>query len=343
MSDPQLEAALRQFEATANSFAIRYLRMAEVRAAYVQQIRDMSQSVRAAVDAGELSAAKGAEVAHQMRNQIMEMQRLRDFDLGRALARSLKRQGLDLEEAIVKSMTKLKLEGRAFNTLSGAEQRAVYLEVIESSGRSRAAITRGIPRMRWAARGLWLATVAVAAYNIGTAENPWWQSGREAANITGGLGGGFAGGAAMGAAAGIWGGPVGVAVGVVVGGVLGALLADHAYVQAAGTSDPVTRGFVARFTSFWTGVDEEGMAQALFTEHRLNLTFVERVFRSLNDSYNTDADDVALLYVEKVRRDPAMSQALALNVSLRNLLVQLLDEGYTDASEARAIQWLRSL
>ena len=34
-----------------------------------------------------------------------------------------------------------------------------------------------------------------------------------------------------------------------------ALLADHAYVEAAGTSDPLTRGFVARFTSFWSGVD----------------------------------------------------------------------------------------
>ncbi len=57
------------------------------------------------------------------------------------------------------------------------------------------------------------------------------------------------------------GGPVGVAVGIVVGGILGALLADHAYVEATGTSDPRTRRFIDRFTGFWTGVDEAGMAR----------------------------------------------------------------------------------
>jgi hypothetical protein len=53
-----------------------------------------------AVQAGEISAQKAAVVANQMRNQIMEMQRLRDFDLGRSLARVRKAQGLALERAI---------------------------------------------------------------------------------------------------------------------------------------------------------------------------------------------------------------------------------------------------
>lgn len=343
MSDPTLETALHDMEATASNFALRYARMAEVRVAYVQQIREMSQSLRVAVQAGEISAQKAAEVANQMRNQIMEMQRLRDFDLGRSLARARKAQGLALEQAIAKAMKHFGWEGKAFESLTGAQQRDVYLRVIERSGHSQPAVTNGIPRMRWASRGLWLATFAIAAYNIGTAENPWWQTGRESANIAGGVAGGFAGGAAMGAAIGIWGGPVGVAVGVLVGGALGALLADHAYVESAGTADPMTRSFVARFTGFWTGVDEEGLVRALVTEHRTNPAFVERVFRSLDDSYHTDADDVAVLYVEHLRRDPALAQALSLNPSLRALLVKLMDEGYTDAGEARAIQWVRAL
>lgn len=81
----------------------------------------------------------------------------------------------------------------------------------------------------------------------------------------------------------------------------------------------------------------------IVTEHRMNPAFVERVFRSLDDSHHTDADDVAVLYVQHLRRDPSLPQALSLNPSLRGLLVKLLDEGYTDAGEARAIQWVRAM
>jgi hypothetical protein len=46
MSDPTLETALHEMEATASTFALRYARMVEVRVAYVQQLREMSQSLR---------------------------------------------------------------------------------------------------------------------------------------------------------------------------------------------------------------------------------------------------------------------------------------------------------
>jgi len=341
--DPRLEQALHDLESTATSFGLRYIRMAEVRTAYVQQIHEMSQSIRAAVEAGELAAGKGAEMAHGMRNEILEMARTRDFDYGRALAQQMKAKGITLEKAIASAMKKLGYEGKAFQSLSGAEQNRVFMEVIDGAGRSRPKVTAGIPRLRWAARGLWLATLAIAAYNIGTAENPWWQTGREAANIAGGVGGGFAGGAAMGAAAGIWGGPVGVAVGVVVGGILGALLADRAYVEGAGTSDPMTRSFVARFTGFWTGVDEEGMAKALATEYRTNSAFVHRVILSLYNDYSSDADDVALEYTNLARRDVQVKQTISANRNLRDALIRMMSEGWTSSDEQSAISFLKAL
>jgi hypothetical protein len=89
MADDRLEAALRDLEVTANNFAVRLVRMAEVRSSYVEQIREMSRSIRQAVETGELSPDNGAKIANEMRNQIMEMQRLRDLDLGRALASAL--------------------------------------------------------------------------------------------------------------------------------------------------------------------------------------------------------------------------------------------------------------
>jgi hypothetical protein len=301
----------------------------------------MSRSIRAAVAAGDLAPARGAEIAHAMRNQIMELQRARSTDFGRALARDLKARGVTLEESIARAMRKLELAGQPFAELTGPQQRAVFEEVIEAAGRTRPAVNDSIPRFRAASRSLWLATAVIAAYNVGTAENPWWQTGREAANAAGGLGGGLVGGAAAGAAGGVWAGPVGVAIGVLVGGVLGALLADHAYVEAAGTSDPATRAFVARFTGLWTGVDEAGLADALVREHRQNLPFVCRVFASLNAEYNSDADDVALEYVGRARRDAQLAAAVRGFAPLRDTLVRVLDEGWTGAAEQDALGFLR--
>lgn len=341
--DPRLEAALRDFEATANNFAIRIIRAAQVRSEYVVRIANMSRDIRAAVQAGEMTAFNGARLANEMRNQILDLQRARDFDLGRAYAESLKKKGLSLDEAIAKAMKKLNLEPRPIETLSGNQQRQVYQEVIEAAGRSRPSETSRIPKLRWAARGLWIATFAVAAYNIGTAENRPWQTGREAAGIAGGLGGSFTAGAAMGAAGGIWAGPVGVAVGALVGGILGAMLADHVYVETAGTSNPATRQFVSRYTGLLTGTDESGLARALANQHRTDPRFVQMVFQSLNQDYSTDADDVALEFVRLARQDSGLTQRLRQDRGLRELLIRLMDEGWTSSGEQDAIQYLRRL
>ena len=338
--DPRLERALQELERDAINFAMRCARIAEVRTSYIEQIKEMSASIRSAVAAGDLSAARAADVANELRNQIMEMQRAHDFDLGRAYARNLKAQGITLEEAIAKAMAKLKLGTRPFAELSGAQQRAVFEEVIEAAGRSRPKVTASIPRFRAAGRAFWLAGLAIAVYNIGTSENPWWQSGREGAGLAGGVGGGFAGGAAIGLAGGIWAGPIGVAIGVLIGGALGALLSDRAYVEVAGASDPRTRNFVARFTSFWSGVDEAGLARAL-ADSRGNPAFIERVIQSLDSDYHTDADDVALELVRLARRDTTLASVLR-GQPPRDVLIRVLRQGWTADDEDSAIQFLRS-
>lgn len=344
MSDKEeLESALHQFEAAASSFAGRSIRMAQVRSEYVVRVREMSNSLRTAVEFGELSAQMGAEMAQQMRNQILAMQRSKDMDLGRSLAISMKSKGLRLQDVIAKAMKKMKLGDVPFRELSDLQQRQIYIEVINSAGRSRASVTSTIPKLRWAGRTLWLATFAVAAYNIGTAENPWWQTGREATTISGGLAGGFGGGAAAGALGGMWAGPVGVAIGVLVGGALGALLADHAYVETAGTSDSSNRSFMDQFTGFFTGTDEVGMAQTLASEHHTDPLFTMKVFQSLNSDYYTDSDDIALQYIKAVRKNIKLQQALIRNNNLRELLIQVLEDGWTSAEEQKAIWYLQSL
>lgn len=345
-ADGQVSEAIRQMEVAANNVALRLASSAQVRQRYVIEIKEMSDALWAAYKGGEISAQKAAEVANQMRNQILDMSRANDMDFGRAYARSLKKGGLELDQVIryimnEKSGFKERFAGRLFTDLTPAQQAEIYEEVIKSAGRDRGAVTKGIPRMRWAARGLWVATAAIAIYNVGTSQTPWWQAGREGANIGGGILGSMAGGAAMGAAGGVWAGPIGVGVGVIVGGILGALLADRAYVEVVGTADAGTRGFVDRFTSFWTGVDEEGMAKALADEYPNRLDFVLRVMQALDNDYNTDADDVALAYVQIAMKRPALAQAVKGNRQLRDFLINLLQSGVTFGDEQRAINWLR--
>ncbi|MGL5733928.1 MAG: hypothetical protein ACRCYS_03595, partial [Beijerinckiaceae bacterium] len=250
MANPQKDAEFRQaltlMEQTANNFALRLAATAGVRQRYVRDIKEMSDALWAAYKAGEISAEFGAQSANQMRNQILEMGRAHDMDLGRAYAKKLKKTGLNLDDVVQYIMNnkegfKERFAGRQFSTLSDAEKTLIYEEAIKSAGRNRASETAKIPRLRWAARGLWLATAAIAIFNIGTSNTPWWQTGREASNIGGGLLGSMAGGAAMGAAGGVWAGPIGVGVGILVGGILGAVLADRAYVEVAGTANPRVR------------------------------------------------------------------------------------------------------
>ncbi|MBL8574265.1 MAG: hypothetical protein JNM13_11360 [Hyphomicrobiaceae bacterium] len=335
-SNAELEQALHGLEATGSSFALRYTSMASVRREYVRQIHAMSQEIRAAVASGEMTARAGATLANEQRNEILAMSRRRDMDLGRAFARQLKEKGLSLDEVILRAMRKLKMEGRAFATLTDQEQHLVYMQVIESAGGSRPSVTARIPRLRWIGRSLWIASLAIGAYNIGSSDNPWWQAGREATNIGGGIGGGMAAGAAVG----IWGGPIGVAVGVVVGGVLGALLADRAYVEAAGTSDPTVRAFVGRFTALFTGTDEDAMARALVNEHSNDLGFVERVFQALDSDYTTDADDVVLEYVGLIAKRPDLAARVRARPSLITLMRDLLGSGWTTTEERQAMAFL---
>ncbi len=102
-----------------------------------------------------------------------------------------------------------------------------------------------------------------------------------------------------------------------------------------------------RWGSFGVTVslDEEGLADALVAM-RGNLPRVQAVFDKLEKSHNSDSDDVAVLYVEKLQASPhrsAIVSALKLNPTLKNKLIQLMDEGWTGADEKAAIAFLRGI
>ena len=333
----ELDLALQQLEVQALNFGFEFIKNDAVRSSYLREIQTMSRDVKTAYERGVMTAKEGAELANQLRNDILTKSRARQTRLGRAYSESLKKEGKVLGD-LLEHYSGKRYE-RAFNQLDATQQEKVFIEIIESAGRDRAATTNLAKSLRWGGRICWIFTAGVALYNIGASENKAWATGREATN----LGGGFAGGAAGGAVAGIWFGPIGIAAGAVIGGVLGALVADEAYLEIAGTEREHVNSIVdPNTTMFYT--DEEGMADDLIFKSGISLGDVYQTFLELDQNYSSDADDIAYLYVKKVREQRgSLEQGLRLNTRLRNLLIRLLDEGWTADDEYGTIRYLEGL
>jgi len=91
-------------------------------------------------------------------------------------------------------------------------------------------------------------------------------------------------------------------------------------------------------------MDEQGLATALYNEHGADAGFVEAVFRELDEHRNTDADDVAEVYVNLLKqRGGAPLDAVKRSATLRAQLVKVLREGWTSAGEQECITFLEQL
>ena len=125
----------------------------------------------------------------------------------------------------------------------------------------------------------------------------------------------------------------------------------------SGTRNPITHAFleylkmdptflVNRFRVGSLGVtfnmDEAGLAKAL-AGMSTNLRRVQAVFEHLNKNHNSDADDVAVLYVGEVMKSPPAKAALRNDRPLVQLLIKIMSEGWTSAAEQKAIDQLRAL
>ena len=91
-------------------------------------------------------------------------------------------------------------------------------------------------------------------------------------------------------------------------------------------------------------MDEDGLATAL-VKMGLNMPRIFAIFQRLNESHNSDADDVALLYVKKLRAAHAshIFAAIKQHNQLLKLLIRVMEEGWTTTAEKDAIQYLKGL
>ncbi len=125
----------------------------------------------------------------------------------------------------------------------------------------------------------------------------------------------------------------------------------------SGSLNPFTHGFleylqkdpafvVNRFRVGGWGMtfnmDEDGLANCLFAMGT-NMPRVGKIFKHLDDHHRSDADDVAVRYVARVKGSPGLGAALRADRSLVQLLIKVMDEGWTSSEEKAAIAWLRGL
>lgn len=212
--------AIVALQAEAFNFGTRCISDWYVRLNYFKEIKNLSAEILGRIADGKITPAEGALEANLVRNSIMEASRLQSSEVGAALAYKLKNTGKPLEA--LQEEGALKRFGRPFRELGKGEQGEVALGIVESAGRSNLKVTTNAIRLGRLGKGLVVLSLALAIYQIATAQDKLKMAVRVGGETGGGMVGGAAGGAAAGLACGP-GAPVCSFIGVFVGGALGAL------------------------------------------------------------------------------------------------------------------------
>jgi hypothetical protein len=223
----RLRQALFDMEAAGNNFAMRFIREDAVRQQYRRSIQAAVHEITADVDSHRITAEAGAERAVRTRNALMDLQRSRSSEVGRAAAEALKKEGKTFEELVIHRANKL--FGKAPEALSAAERTAVMRAVIEGAARDNAGVTMTLRVLGSAGRGLVALSVGLAVYEIYRAPD-WKEETLHQGVLAGaGIGGGYLAGAIGGSLVCGPAAPVCAGVFVLVGGVVFTLGADYGW------------------------------------------------------------------------------------------------------------------
>lgn len=115
---------------------------------------------------------------------------------------------------------------------------------------------------------------------------------------------------------------------------------DFAYDLA----DEFYTGMVWGNTQHAANFDERGCAQAIHQRLSTDTAKVRTVFERLRSFHSVDADDVANHYIEVLKAAPTsrVTQAVRADRALVELLITILDEGYTNGEEDKNVAFLKS-
>ena len=245
----ELEVALDNLNGTAVYFGNNFLiHDANLRAAYMREIKKMSDGYIEAVKKGSISVKDAALEATDLRNQILDATRKKNSAIGLAVSQKEKALGKTLEQILeyyameIKDPNKfnalksnrtvidshikeiIKAKQSYFKQLEVPDQNKVYYSVLKGSGKSNKSFNSKIKWMKFGGRVLVVISIAYAGYEIYNAENKEKETYRQGITIGGGIAGGATGGATAGLICGP-GSPICSTVGVIIGGAIGGVSA----------------------------------------------------------------------------------------------------------------------
>lgn len=224
----------------AEDFAHHLAGDAQLRTKYMD-VGQWAKDLMARFEAGQITEAEAALAANKMRNAFLMETRSQMSPAGQLISQMLKKEGLELPVLIEKYAARMFDKQTA--QLSEKELSAVCLRIAERAGVTNASVNVGSKITPVAGRALLAAAVALAIYQVATADDKLREAIKQGAGFLG-----FWAGAKVGAIAGtsacaVTGvgaaaAPVCGVVGGLVGGILGSILAeeaaDHAYVAIKG-------------------------------------------------------------------------------------------------------------
>lgn len=88
-------------------------------------------------------------------------------------------------------------------------------------------------------------------------------------------------------------------------------------------------------------MDEEGLAACLANMGK-NIPRVRAIFQRLYQAHGSDVDDVAELYLNKIKNNPQTLNAVKSDTRLRDLLIKAMEEGVAFPGERAAINLLQN-
>jgi hypothetical protein len=215
--EDELQLALHSAEQVAHQLA----HDSPIRARYVEEAQAWSKTIMKAFEKGEITEGEAALLASRMRNAMLVEARGGLSPAGAALSRYLKEEGIALPALVEKYAQKR--FGKTTAALSAAERNAVCLEIAKKAGVTNELVNAGSKLAPYVGKALMAVTIAIAIYQVATAENPFGEGIKQGAGFVGFWAGARVGGTV---GAGIC-GPVCGVLGGLAGGILGAIIAEE--------------------------------------------------------------------------------------------------------------------
>jgi hypothetical protein len=191
----EFEREIRLLQSEAAAFAEIAIKDPRARAEYSKKARAAADELIELVKQRKITPHQGAQTAHAMRNQLMDLARAKLSDFGMAVSRDMKPGGPPFtyfEEKYAKEMFKKPLQ-----TLTESERKAVWLRIINKAGQSNPKVNLRVRYMGMAGRAFLVLSLGMAVYNVASAEDKTRQAAKEGVSLGAGVAGGMAGGAVV--------------------------------------------------------------------------------------------------------------------------------------------------